>query len=146
MTDRIWLDVVILVAGSVALLWAALVVFLLLARPRGPVLRETVRLLPDLLRLLARLVRDGDLPRGIRVRLWLLLGYLTLPIDLVPDFLPVIGYADDLVVIALTLRSVVRRAGVEVLERHWPGTPDGLAAVLRLAGHGPRTGHEAGSR
>jgi uncharacterized membrane protein YkvA (DUF1232 family) len=63
----------------------------------------------------------------------LLLGYLALPVDLVPDFIPVIGYADDAVVVALALRSVVRRAGPEALERNWPGTPDGLAAVLRLA-------------
>jgi uncharacterized membrane protein YkvA (DUF1232 family) len=51
----------------------------------------------------------------------------------VPDFIPVIGYADDAVVVALALRSVVRRAGPEAIERNWPGTPDGLAAVLRLA-------------
>jgi uncharacterized membrane protein YkvA (DUF1232 family) len=79
------------------------------------------------------LARDRSLPGGVRVRLWLLLGYLALPIDLVPDFVPVIGYADDAVAVALALRSVVRRAGPEPLARHWPGTPDGLAAVRRLA-------------
>jgi uncharacterized membrane protein YkvA (DUF1232 family) len=51
----------------------------------------------------------------------------------VPDFLPVIGYADDVVVVAWTLRAVVRRAGADALERHWPGTPAGLAVVNRLA-------------
>lgn len=76
-------------------------------------------------------------PPGVRWRLWLLLGYLLLPIDLVPDFLPVIGYADDVVVLALVLRSVVRRAGPQALERHWPGTPAGLALVRRLAGLPP---------
>ncbi len=121
------------VAGGLALLWLGLVLALWLARPDALRLRELVRLLPDLLRLLARLARDGSLPRGVRVRLWLLLGYLALPVDLVPDFIPVIGYADDAVVVALALRSVVRRAGPEALERNWPGTPDGLAAVLRLA-------------
>jgi uncharacterized membrane protein YkvA (DUF1232 family) len=70
----------------------------------------------------------------VRWRLWLLLGYLAMPIDLVPDFIPVLGYADDAIVIALVLRSVVRHAGAEALERHWPGTPEGLSAVLRLAG------------
>jgi uncharacterized membrane protein YkvA (DUF1232 family) len=65
--------------------------------------------------------------------LWLLLGYLALPIDLVPDFIPVIGYADDAVIVVLALRSVTRRAGPEALERHWPGTPEGLAAIRRLA-------------
>ena len=53
---------------------------------------------------------------------------------LVPDVIPVVGYADDVVVVALVLRSVVRRAGPEAIERHWPGTDAGLAAVLRLAG------------
>ncbi len=121
------------VACGVALLWVGLVLALWVARPDAVRLKELLRLLPDLVRLLARLARDRSLPRGVRVRLWLLLGYLALPIDLVPDVIPVIGYADDAVVVALALRSVVRRAGPEALERNWPGTPDGLAAVLRLA-------------
>ena len=121
------------VACGVALLWVGLVLALWVARPDAVRLKELLRLLPDLLRLLARLARDRSLPRGVRVRLWLLLGYLALPIDLVPDVIPVIGYADDAVVVALALRSVVRRAGPEALERNWPGTADGLAAVLRLA-------------
>ncbi|WP_230425535.1 YkvA family protein [Streptomyces radicis] len=70
----------------------------------------------------------------MRVRLWLLLAYLAMPIDLVPDFIPVLGQADDAIVAALVLRSVVRAAGEEALERHWPGTADGLAVVRRLAG------------
>ena len=84
--------------------------------------------------LVARLARDRSLPGGVRLRLWLLLGYLALPIDLVPDVLPVIGYADDVVLVLWTLRSVIRRAGVEALERHWPGTPDGLRTMTGLAG------------
>jgi uncharacterized membrane protein YkvA (DUF1232 family) len=95
--------------------------------------RAALRLLPDLLGLLRRLAGDRSLPRGVRVRLWLLLGYLVFPIDLVPDFVPVLGYADDAVVVALALRSVVRRAGSEPLQRHWRGTPEGLEAVRRLA-------------
>ena len=90
-------------------------------RPRGGLLRESLRILPDLVRLLTRLARDPDLPRGVRVRLGLLLGYLALPVDLVPDFVPVLGYADDAIVVVLVLRSVVRRVGVEPLRAHWPG-------------------------
>ena len=56
------------------------------------------------------------------------------PIDLVPDFLLVIGYADDAIIVALVLRSVIRKAGHPPLERHWPGTPAGLAIIQRLAG------------
>jgi uncharacterized membrane protein YkvA (DUF1232 family) len=118
--------------GGVLLLWLLLVAALWLTRPDDLRLRELLRLLPDVLRLLRRLAADGGLPRGVRVRLWLLLGYLALPIDLVPDFVPVLGYADDAVVVALVLRSVVRRAGPEALEGHWPGTPEGLAALRRL--------------
>ncbi|GGP14680.1 DUF1232 domain-containing protein [Nonomuraea glycinis] len=122
------------VVGGTALLWLLALVALAVARPRGSLLTEAIRLLPDLLRLVSRLARDAALPRRVRVRLWLLVAYLALPIDLVPDFIPVLGYADDAIVVALVLRSVVRGAGPQALERHWPGTPDGLAAVRRLAG------------
>jgi uncharacterized membrane protein YkvA (DUF1232 family) len=104
------------------------------AHPDTVTLRDALRLLPDLLRLLRRLLADRTLPTGVRVRVALLVAYLAMPFDLVPDVVPVIGYADDAVVVALVLRSVVRRAGAEALRRHWPGTPEGLALVLRLAG------------
>jgi uncharacterized membrane protein YkvA (DUF1232 family) len=122
------------VAIGLAAAWLALVVALLVARPRGGVLREAVRLLPDTLRLLKRLATDGTLPRGVRVRLWLLFAYLAVPFDLVPDFIPVLGYADDAILVVLVLRSVVRRAGPEAIRRHWTGTADGLAALARAAG------------
>ena len=121
-------------AAGLVLLWLLLLGALLVAKPRGTGLKDALRLLPDLLRLLPRLARDRSLPGGVRVRLWLLLGYLALPIDLVPDVIPVLGYADDAILVALVLRTVVRRAGVPALERHWPGTPDGLAALLSLCG------------
>ena len=116
--------------------WLALIVALLLAgrRYERPSLGEMLRLLPDLLRLLKRLAGDKSLPGGVRVRLWLLLAYLVVPIDLIPDFIPVIGYADDAIIVALALRSVARRAGLPALQRHWPGSPGGLAAVLRAVG------------
>jgi len=64
----------------------------------------------------------------------LLLATLASPVDLVPDFIPVVGYADDAVIVAFALRSVTRRVGTDVLDRHWPGTPDGLRAIKRFAG------------
>jgi uncharacterized membrane protein YkvA (DUF1232 family) len=68
----------------------------------------------------------------VRIRLALLLAYLALPIDLIPDFIPVLGYADDAIIVALVLRSVSRSAGSDALAEHWPGTPEGLAALRRL--------------
>ena len=122
------------VAAGLVLVWVLLVLALWLARPGELTAREALRVLPDLVRLLRRLAGDRSLPRGVRVRLWLLLGYLVMPVDLVPDVIPVVGYADDVVVVTLALRSVVRAAGPEALERHWPGTPEGLAVVRGLSG------------
>ncbi|MEV0403578.1 DUF1232 domain-containing protein [Actinoallomurus sp. NPDC050550] len=119
-------------AAGLLLLWLLLVGFLALARPKGATLGDAVRLLPDLLRLVARLARDPVLPRGVRLRLWLLLAYLAMPIDLVPDFIPVLGYADDAILVAVVLRSVIRRAGPDAVARHWPGDEKGLEAVRRL--------------
>jgi uncharacterized membrane protein YkvA (DUF1232 family) len=126
------LRVLVGVGAALLLAWVAPVVAMLVARPKGELLKEAVRLLPDVLRLLRRLAGDRSLPRGVRVRLWLLLGYLAVPVDLVPDFVPVLGYADDAIVVALVLRSVVRRAGPHAVRRHWPGSQDGLGAVRRL--------------
>ena len=121
------------VLAALLLLWLVLLLVLWRMSPGGPAVRDAMRLLPDVLRLVSRLARDRSLPRGVRIRLWLLLGYLALPIDLVPDFLPVIGYADDAVLVLVAVRSVLRAVDRVVLELHWPGTPAGLAAVERLA-------------
>ncbi len=126
-----WAVTVAGVAGGLLLAWLVLVAVLWAARPDDLRARELLRLLPDVLRLVRRLAADRTLPRGVRVRLWLLLGYLALPVDLVPDVIPVIGYADDAIAVALVLRSVVRRAGPDALSRHWPGTAAGLAALRR---------------
>jgi uncharacterized membrane protein YkvA (DUF1232 family) len=124
-----------LVVGLLVL-WLVLVVALLIVRPKETALRDVMRLLPDVLRLVAGLARDSTLPRAVRVRLWLLVAYLAFPLDLIPDVIPVLGYADDAIVVVAVLRSVVRRAGPEPLARHWPGTPEGLEAVRLLAGLG----------
>jgi uncharacterized membrane protein YkvA (DUF1232 family) len=129
-----WWQAALGVLAGLLLVWVVLVAVLWWSRPRGDRLAQALRLLPDLLRLVARLARDRALPFGVRARLWALLAYLAFPVDLVPDVIPVLGYADDAVLVVLVLRSVLRRAGAEALRRHWPGTPDGLDAVLRLAG------------
>ncbi|MDN3935959.1 MULTISPECIES: DUF1232 domain-containing protein [unclassified Arthrobacter] len=127
------------VIGGLMLVYAALLVLLWNYARRHPetvTMRDALRLLPDLLRLVKRLIADGTVAVGVRVRLVLLLLYLLSPIDLVPDFLPVIGYADDVVIVALALRSVIKRAGPDAVRRHWPGTPEGLGLILKLAGMG----------
>jgi uncharacterized membrane protein YkvA (DUF1232 family) len=107
--------------------------------PDTVTLKDALRLLPDLLSLLQRLMADKDLPVGVRLRVGALIVYLLLPIDIVPDFIPVIGYADDAVIVALVLRSVVRRAGVSAVRKHWNGSDVGLTLVEKLAGIGQLT-------
>ena len=144
-TVRAW-EIGLGLAGGLLLAWLALGAALFAVRPRGGALREAVRLLPDLLRLVGRLAADRSLPAGVRVRLALLGVYLAMPFDLIPDFVPVVGYADDAIAVAWTLRSVTRRAGLETVRRHWPGTDDGFAALARLCrldrppAGGPRLG------
>lgn len=132
-------NVAIALVGGVLLLWLALVGVLWWQRPAESTLRDALRILPDTIRLVSRLARDRTLPVGVRLRLWLLLGYLVMPIDLVPDVVPVLGYADDAIIAALVLRSVVRRAGPDALERHWPGTPEGLCTLGHITGLPPGT-------
>jgi uncharacterized membrane protein YkvA (DUF1232 family) len=119
---------------GLALTYLGLLAALLAAGPKGNLLGEALRLLPDLLRLQRRLAADSSVPRAARVRLWLLLAYLAIPFDVVPDFVPVLGYADDAIIATLVLRSVVRCAGAPAVRRNWPGTDDGLAALARLTG------------
>jgi uncharacterized membrane protein YkvA (DUF1232 family) len=129
-----WWPVVLGVVVGALLIWVALIAALWRTAPDQPRLREMLRLLPDMIGLLRRLASDGTLPLGVRVRLWLLIAYLASPVDLVPDFIPIVGYADDAILVALALRSVTRLAGANAVDRHWRGTPHGLAAVRRLAG------------
>ncbi len=114
--------------------WLVLIVVLVVARPDGATLTDAARVLPDTVGMLRRLVRDPEVPRPARVTVWLLVGYLLSPIDLIPDFIPVIGYADDAIVAAAALRRIVRTAGPDAISRNWNGSPVGLEVVHRLAG------------
>ena len=127
----------VIVVVAIVAAWLAFVAFVAILKPDDTTLRDALRLLPDIVRLVRRLVADREIPRGTRWLVWFLLGYLVFPIDIVPDFIPVLGYADDAIIVAAALRSVVRRTGIRAVERHWPGTHDGFAALCRLTGLTP---------
>lgn len=129
-----WADLIVSAAAALLLLWLALIIALWRSGRGRDGLTDAARILPDVLRLITRLARDQTLPFSARLRLWLLLAYLASPLDLIPDFIPVVGYADDAIIVALALRSVVRTAGPDPLQQHWPGSTDGLTVVRRLAG------------
>lgn len=129
-----WRGMAIGLVAALVLTWLGLLLALLAAKPDKGALKESLRLLPDLLRLLKDCATDSSLPRGVRVRLGLLLAYLAMPFDIVPDFIPVLGYADDVIVVVATLRSVVRRVGLDEVRRHWRGTDTGFTALCRVAG------------
>jgi uncharacterized membrane protein YkvA (DUF1232 family) len=96
--------------------------------------RALAGFIPDCIVLFRRLLADGRVPRSCKLALWLLLGYLALPFDVVPDFIPVAGQLDDAVLLALALRHLIRRAGTRVVAQHWPGPAETLNAVLLLSG------------
>lgn len=88
---------------------------------------------PDCLVLFRRLLADGRVPRSTKVLLVVATGYLAFPFDLIPDFIPVIGYLDDAVVMAWTLRRILQVAGPVVVREQWPGPARSLHTLLRLA-------------
>jgi uncharacterized membrane protein YkvA (DUF1232 family) len=132
-----WWHALLAAVLGLGVLWLVLVgtFYLVGRRHDDPVrMRDALRLMPDLVRLMRRLAADATLPRSVRTRVVLAGLYLALPIDLVPDVVPVVGFADDVLVVVLVLRSVTRRAGPDAIDRHWPGTPEGLRALRTLAG------------
>lgn len=115
-------------------LWLLLVVAMLFHRPSELTVRQVLQLVPECARLFRSLASDASVSRGARVRIWLLLCYLAFPIDLIPDFVPILGYADDAILVLLVARSVLRSAGPAVVASHWAGDEPGLETLLRAAG------------
>ena len=116
--------------------WAILIGVLFVLRPRGIPLGELLRVIPDVLRLVRRLVGDRGVPFRVRAALVVLLVWLVSPIDLIPEFIPVLGPVDDAIVTVLILRYVRRRLGIEALRSRWAGTPEGFALLVRIIGSG----------
>jgi len=125
------LETLLTALAVLALGWLVLVAVVWLNRPTRDQAAVFLRFLPDLTRLVFRLVRDPGTPTRYRVALVLLGAWLAFPIDLIPDFLPVIGALDDIVLAALVLRWVGRGIGTERLEEAWSGSPEGLAILRR---------------
>jgi uncharacterized membrane protein YkvA (DUF1232 family) len=106
----------------------------LIAAGRREDARALAGFIPDCMVLVSRLARDARISKPRRAALFVVLGYLALPIDLVPDFLPGIGQLDDAVVLGLALRVIVRGGGTELAREAWPGPQASLTLVLRAAG------------
>lgn len=120
------------VAGAGLALYLVLVAVLLVMGRRTSA-RALAGFIPDCLVLLRRLLSDERMPRLRKLVLLALLGYLALPVDLIPDFVPIVGQLDDVIVAALALRYVLRSGGPEMLREHWPGPEASLATVMRVA-------------
>src|SRR3954470_785290 len=112
--------------------YAAAVLWLILAG-RKVAAKELAFLIPNLVLLFKDLFRDPAVPRGPKIALGIGIVWLVSPIDLLPEFLPVLGPLDDAVVAALVLRYLVKRAGVGVVRSHWRGDPATLDTILRAA-------------
>ncbi len=90
--------------------------------------------IPDCIILFKRLLQDSRTPKRYRFELILLIGYLALPIDLIPDFIPVAGQLDDAIIVTLVLRRIVKSVGVEVVKELWTGPTSSLNVILKLTG------------
>jgi uncharacterized membrane protein YkvA (DUF1232 family) len=123
----------LIVAACILVVYAAFVVALIVAG-RGRDARDVARFIPDCIVLVRRLLGEPRVHRRQKLLLGALVGYLAFPIDLVPDFIPVAGQIDDLLVVVLALRVVLRASGSELLREHWPGPDSSLALVRRLVG------------
>jgi uncharacterized membrane protein YkvA (DUF1232 family) len=126
--------VLIGVLVGLVLLWVAVLGVFWIFRPRDIPVREVVRLIPDLLRLLRSIVGDRGAPLDVRVVLVGLLVWILSPIDLIPEFIPGLGPLDDVIVAVVALRYTRRRLGTDALRERWTGSEDGFRLLLRVVG------------
>jgi uncharacterized membrane protein YkvA (DUF1232 family) len=129
MTTTEWVLLSLAVAAAVYL--AAVIALVVLGRREDA--KALARFIPDCIVLVKRLLSDERVPRRRKLLLVLLAGYLAMPFDLVPDFIPVAGQLDDAIIVAWVLRRVLRSGGRELLAEHWPGPERSLAVVSRIA-------------
>ncbi len=130
------LSVIVGIAVGIAAVWVLMLLVFWAVRPKGVSVKELVRIIPDVLRLLRSLIGDRTAPLDVRIVLIGLVAWIVSPIDLIPEFIPVLGPLDDVIVAAVAMRYVRRRVGIEDLRTRWTGTPDGFALLVRVVGSG----------
>jgi len=116
-----------------AALWVLAVVALIVSGRKGSA-RELASFVPHLVGLFRRLLGDPEVPRRAKVWLWVGVVWIASPIDLIPEFIPIVGPLDDMLVAAIVLRRLVRASGADVIRRHWRGGEGSLEMLLRLSG------------
>ena len=121
----------IIALGIAAAVWMIAIIALVIAGRRTHA-KELALLIPNLLSLLRGLIHDPRVGRFDKFLLVVAVAWVASPIDLIPEFIPVFGPLDDVVVVALILRRLVRHAGPEVVSDHWRGDPDLMRKVLKL--------------
>lgn len=123
-----WLQTLLITLGAIVVSWLVLIV---LARRLPPgVARDLAQFLPDCVTTARRLRRDPRVPRRAKIAVAVAALWVLSPIDLIPEFLPVIGPLDDIVVVALLLRYTARSVPRAVLFEAWPGNPDLLQRLI----------------
>jgi uncharacterized membrane protein YkvA (DUF1232 family) len=98
------------------------------------VVKEAALMLPNIVKLIGRLLTDPRVPRRSKIALGIASAYAVSPIDLIPEFIPVIGWADDILVVLYAIDTLVDRAGPGLVEEHWDGPGDVLALVQDVMG------------
>ena len=134
MVPSVDVGVVIGILAGLLVLWAVLLVLFFALRPKGVAVREIVGVVPDVLRLLRSIIGDRSAPLDVRFVLVGLIAWILSPIDLIPEFIPILGPLDDVVVAVVALRYVRRRIGIDDLHRRWSGTPEGFALLVQVIG------------
>jgi len=119
--------------GVLLLIYAGFVAVLALVGRKAQA-RAFSRFVPDCIVLFGRLLKDPRIPRSRKLVLLALIGYLAMPFDLIPDFIPVAGQLDDAIIVALVLRTILRGTSPNLIHQHWPGPEESLQTMLRLAG------------
>jgi uncharacterized membrane protein YkvA (DUF1232 family) len=125
-------SLILLTFAAMALVWATGIAALVVTGRRTEA-HAFGRFIPDCLVLFRRLLADEHISRRRKLVLVAVLGYLAMPFDLVPDFIPIAGQLDDVLVVVVGLRFVLRSAGADLVAQHWPGPEASLRSLQRLA-------------